>query len=309
MLEGVLQPLTVQTAAPAAYRLTLTDAGAESGLDLNPLLGQGLCIESLRRRISCCHCGSDTRRSYGGYCYPCFTTLARCDLCVVSPARCHYAQGTCREPAWGESFCMQPHVVYLANSSGPKVGLTRSGREMTRWLDQGASQGLLIATTPDRHRAGVVEALLAQQMSDRTDWRRLLRGPPASVDLPRLRDAVRPAAAALPEGVRWLEDRRAVTLDYPIVGYPRQLSRFRLDRHAVVAGRLIGIKGQYLLFEHGVFPVREHRGWHVRVAVADEVDQQPADLSSAAGAIESARRGEGRIQRTICLKNYPRRLS
>lgn len=287
MFEGPLQPLTVQAGSPAAYHLSLTDAPSEPGLDLNRVLGQGLCIESLRR-ISCCHCGAETRRSYGGgYCYPCFTTLARCDLCVVSPARCHYAQGTCREPDWGESFCMQPHVVYLANSSGPKVGLTRSGGEMRRWLDQGASQGLLIAATPDRRRAGMVEALLAQQVSDRTNWRKLLRGPSAAVDLPRLRDAVRPAAA-LPEGVQWLEDRQPVTLGYPVVGYPRQLNRFRLDRHAVVAGRLMGIKGQYLLFEHGVFPVREHRGWHVRVTVAaaGAVDQQPADLSSAAGQME-----------------------
>lgn len=288
MLEGALQRMDVRPGSPAAYRLSVIDGGTEHGLPLNDLLEQGLCIESLRR-ISCCHCGAGTRRSYaGGYCYRCFTTLARCDLCVVSPARCHYAQGTCREPRWGESFCMQPHVVYLANSSGPKVGLTRPGAEMTRWLDQGASQGLLIATAPDRHRAGVLEALLARQVSDRTDWRKLVGATAAPVDLPRLRDAVRPPAAALPEGVRWLDDRQPVALDYPVVGYPRRLNRFRLDRHGVVAGRLMGIKGQYLLFEHGVFPVAEHRGWHVRVtlAAADEMDQQPADPSSAAGQLE-----------------------
>ncbi len=118
------------------------------------------------------HCGASTRKSYGdGYCYPCFKTLARCDLCVVSPDRCHYAAGTCREPAWGEAFCMQPHVVYLANSAGAKVGITKPENLPGRWLDQGATQAVVIMRTHSRHQAGCVEAALARHVSDRTDWR------------------------------------------------------------------------------------------------------------------------------------------
>ncbi|NJN51069.1 MAG: DUF2797 domain-containing protein [Gammaproteobacteria bacterium] len=89
-------------------------------VDLNALVGVWLRIAG-RERITCAHCGSDTPKGYGGgYCYRCFTTLARCDLCVVSPDRCHYSRGTCREPAWGEAFCMRPHLVYLANSGAPR---------------------------------------------------------------------------------------------------------------------------------------------------------------------------------------------
>ena len=136
-LQGPLEKLAATRGVrggPARYELVVGDGR----LALNPCVGAGLEIEFLGR-ISCRHCAAPTRRSYAqGYCYRCFKTLARCDLCVVSPDRCHYHEGTCREPAWGEAFCMSPHLVYLANSSGAKGGITRAGQEVGRWLEQGA---------------------------------------------------------------------------------------------------------------------------------------------------------------------------
>lgn len=284
-----MDKLAWQPAQPAACELHLaTESGCEV-LGLDGLVGQGLRIESLGR-TRCCHCGSDTRRSFGdGYCYDCFRSLARCDLCVVSPARCHFSQGTCREPDWGEAFCMQPHVVYLANSSGPKVGLTRRGGEINRWLDQGASQGLLVARVATRHGAGLLEAALARRISDRTDWRALLSGDAPVVNLPELRDSLRPDDAALPPGAHWLDQETARSLRYPVLGYPRRLDRFRLDRDSLVSGRLLGVKGQYLLFEHGVFAVRGHRGRQVRVTVldaAETMDIEPRKPDSEAHQLE-----------------------
>jgi hypothetical protein len=271
---------TICTMLSRPRRAILTIPKRQLTKALNEWLGRGLRIE-YRQRILCCHCGSQTPRSYGGgYCYPCFRSLARCDLCVVSPARCHYHLGTCREPAWGEAFCMQPHVVYLANSSGPKVGITGADGAVSRWLDQGASQGLVIARTASRHLAGVVEAQLAQLISDRTDWRLLLQGDRPPVDLPALRDRLMERLGRLPEGVAWQTAEPVVTLSYPVLAYPRQLLRLRLDRHPVVAGRLLGAKGQYLLFEHGVFNVRWHRAFEVSVGVAGDGETlavEPAD--------------------------------
>jgi hypothetical protein len=138
--SGALLALRSEPTTPVDYVLQL---GA-TPIPLNGLLGQALLI-TFDGRISCRHCGAATRKSYGdGYCYPCFKTLARCDLCVVSPARCHYAAGTCREPVWGDEFCMQPHLVYLANSAGAKVGITKRENLPRRWLDQGAVQAMVI---------------------------------------------------------------------------------------------------------------------------------------------------------------------
>ena len=154
------------------HRLWVGDAAVE----LAGHRGEGVSIE-FSGRITCRNCGADTLRSYGeGHCYPCFKRLARCDLCVVSPDRCHYHYGTCREPEWGTRFCMHPHFVYLANSAGLKVGITRDGHLPGRWIEQGATQGLVVMRARTRHQAGCIEAALRRYVADRTDTRALLRG-------------------------------------------------------------------------------------------------------------------------------------
>jgi hypothetical protein len=279
MFEGALDKMAASLGAPAGYHLVLRGAAAgdEQRIHLNPLIGGGLRIE-FDGRITCDHCARVTRKSYGeGYCYPCFRSLARCDLCVVSPARCHYAQGTCREPVWGEGFCMQPHVVYLANASGAKVGITRRDHTLTRWLDQGAVQGMVVATAATRHLAGLLEETLARRVSDRTDWRAMVRSEPPTVDLVQLRQTLRAAVPELPAGVDWV-DAPVQDLAFPVLRYPGQPVRLKLAPQQPVAGRLIGIKGQYLLFEHGVFNVRQHRSHHVRVTPFGLADSAPGEF-------------------------------
>jgi len=284
VLSGVLSRLDLSEAdhpEPVRCALELISDGEPRRLELNALLGSGLRIEFLGR-ISCIHCGRDTRRSYGsGYCYPCFTTLARCDLCVVSPDRCHYHLGTCREPEWGESFCMQQHLVYLANTSGLKVGITRAGREVGRWLDQGAVQALPIAAAGSRHHAGLLEADLARHVSDRTDWLQLTRRDAEPIDLPAAARRLRGAVGGLPPSVSWLESGRGRRFAYPVSGYPAVSVQLRArDGPAgptALGGTLLGVKGQYLLLSDGVFNVRRHAGYHVRVELGAEFCSEPAD--------------------------------
>ncbi len=269
-ISGVLRKLTIEVAEPVRYAFQVIGDGDEpAGLSLNNQLGAGLRIEYLAR-IVCSHCGRQTAKSYGGgYCYPCFTTLARCDLCVVSPARCHYHAGTCREPEWGESFCMRDHLVYLANTSGLKVGITRSGFEEGRWMDQGAVQAMAILQAQTRRDAGLAEVQIAQGLSDRTDWRRLLRGDAPVLDIAQESEQLQAALDDLPAGVSWLEPRKLRTFTYPIVRYPSRLERLRLDA-GNVEGNLLGIKGQYLLLSSGVFNVRQHVGYEVRISLSPE---------------------------------------
>jgi hypothetical protein len=247
-----------------AYTLAVGD----QRIGLNQFLGTGLAI-SYAGRIECCHCGADTPRSYsGGYCYTCFKTLAQTDLCVVSPDRCHFDKGTCRDPEWAQGFCMQPHVVYLACSSGPKVGITRKGREITRWIDQGASKAIVLYQTISRHLAGVVEVMIAARLSDRTDWRRMLIEEGESVDLGGHIQQIR-SLLNLPEGVSEMRGEE-IAFKYP--GDPASLSSAVLKNRFVLSsdlprieGRLHAIKGQFLIFDHGVFNVRQHQSFDVVV--------------------------------------------
>ena len=254
-----------------AYTLPL----GEQRLELNGLIGRELQLR-FDGTINCVACGRETRKSFNqGYCFPCVRRLPECDICIVSPEKCHYDAGTCRDPHWAEDHCMQPHYVYLSNTSGVKVGITRGSQIPTRWIDQGATQALPIFAVRTRHQSGLLEALLKQHVADRTDWRRMLRGRPEAVDLAARRDEL---LATCAEGLEELRERfgadiepldeSMVHLDYPVEAYPEKVKSLNFDKTPEVAGTLQGIKGQYLIFDTGVLNVRKFGGYHLEVRVA-----------------------------------------
>ncbi|MFZ3025480.1 DUF2797 domain-containing protein [Pseudomonas sp.] len=273
MLElgrGALSKMSTRLAQPVQYSLRL----GEQDLDLNALLGQGVRLEYLGA-IHCSHCGRKTKKSFSqGYCYPCFSKLAQCDTCIMSPERCHYAAGTCREPAWGEQFCMTDHVVYLANSSGAKVGITRATQVPTRWIDQGATQALPIMRVGTRQQSGLVEDVLRSQVTDRTNWRAMLKGEAAPLDLAQLAgeifEACQDGITTLQErfglqAIQPLSDLAVVDITYPVLAYPAKVASFDLEKTPVVEGTLQGIKGQYLIFDTGVINIRKFTAYQLAV--------------------------------------------
>ena len=153
-------PVTV--GSPVAYDLAVGDAR----VPMNELIGKPVRFD-FEGVIRCIHCDRKTKKSFSqGFCFPCFRKLAACDTCIMSPEKCHYHLGTCREPEWGETHCMVEHVVYLANSSGLKVGITRGSQVPTRWIDQGATDAIVFARVPNRYTAGLVEELLSPDLTD-----------------------------------------------------------------------------------------------------------------------------------------------
>ncbi|MBW1645424.1 MAG: DUF2797 domain-containing protein [Deltaproteobacteria bacterium] len=267
-MRGNLRKLVAALATPVRYRLPLGDRL----VPLNDCLGRRFRL-SFSGRINCIACGREIRKSYQqGYCFPCVRRLAACDLCMVKPELCHYDAGTCREPAWGREHCLRDHVVYLANTSGLKVGITRLAQVPTRWLDQGACQALPIFRAATRLLAGRLEVILKQEVSDRTDWRRMLRGEPPPLDLPAaakrlLAFRAGELAALAGAGLAPLSGEVPVTIVYPVRRYPEKVRSYNLDRERQIDDQLLGIKGQYLIFAGGVLPVRKYAGYFVEVAI------------------------------------------
>lgn len=272
--QGYVQKMVTRLAEPVAYALPLDDAL----IAMDGWLGGKLRLTWLGE-IRCQGCAQPTRRSFAqGYCYACFRRLAACDLCVMSPDRCHYHEGTCREPAWGERHCLQPHLVYLANTSGLKVGLTREKQLPTRWIDQGAAQALPILACQSRRLAGLLEKCIGEQVSDRTHWQRMLKGPPEPLDLPATRDRLpgelwpRLLAVARDAGepapLR-LAPAAVTSILYPVARYPDKVKALNLEKTPVVEGRLQGIKGQYLLLDSGVLNLRKYTGYHLRLQLLE----------------------------------------
>ncbi|MBB1519448.1 DUF2797 domain-containing protein [Aquipseudomonas guryensis] len=268
--RGALSKMTIRLGETAQYAFRLD----EQEVPVNPLLGKRIRLEFLGA-IHCTHCGRKTKKSFAqGYCYPCFTKLAQCDSCIMSPERCHYDAGTCREPQWGEQFCMTDHVVYLANSSGIKVGITRASQLPTRWLDQGASQALPIFRVATRQQSGFVEDLLRSQVADKTNWRALLKGDAEPVDLAGVREQLMSSCA---EGIAALQQRfglqaiqpvsdvEVLEIRYPVEAYPTKVASHDLEKTPVVEGILKGIKGQYLILDTGVINLRKYTAYQVAV--------------------------------------------
>ena len=250
------------------YTLVLGD----QKLHLNPLIGQTIRLENLGH-INCSHCGRKTKKSYSqGYCFPCMQKLPQCDLCIMSPERCHFDAGTCRDEAWGKAFCMQPHIVYLANSSGLKVGITRVNQMPTRWLDQGASQAMPIMQVATRKLSGDVETILKQYVADKTNWRKLLKTDAQNINMAQAADLLLNESEADLEALlgglshkdyQWL-DTAAISMCYPVLEYPDKVNSDNLDKEPVLKGKLMGIKGQYLILDSAVINVRKYTSYLVQ---------------------------------------------
>ena len=255
---------------PVQYSLRLSD----DAYPLNEYIGQSVTLRHLGT-IECLECGRASKKSFSqGYCYPCFKKLAQCDLCIVSPERCHFDQGTCRDADFAANFCMQPHIVYLANSSGIKVGITRPENLPTRWIDQGAVQALPVMNVMTRQQSGFVEVAFKHLVSDKTHWQKMLRGENEHLDLVALRDEL--LAELKPEldpliqrfGIQAIQpilNAEVQTLTYPVEQYPTKVVSLNLDKTPEISGTLLGIKGQYLIFDIGVINLRRFTSYEVEV--------------------------------------------
>ena len=271
--RGGLRKMQVELGETVRYRLF----PEQGGLCLNESLGQSIRL-SFTGAIHCVACDRLTKKSFNqGYCFPCLRKLAACDSCIVSPEKCHLAEGTCREPDWAETHCQVPHVVYLSNTSSVKVGITRETQIPTRWIDQGATQAKPIARVQTRHQSGLLEVLCAQQVGDRTAWQTMLKGNGEPQDLEEIRQKV---MASCKEGIadlqlqhgesafELLEDAPETEIEYPVLNWPEKVKAHNFDKQPVVEGTLMGIKGQYLMLDTGVLNIRKFGGYEVEIKVA-----------------------------------------
>lgn len=233
-------------------------------LPLNPLIGKKIQMK-FEGQINCIATGEQIKKSYNqGYSYKSFITLARCDVCIVKPELCHYDEGTCREPQWGEKHCMQPHIIYLANTSGLKVGITRKSQIPTRWIDQGATEALPILEVPSRYQAGLIEVKIKESMADKTNWRKMLQGPSESLDLYQYQEEVFESFGPEIDEFDAIDlEEEIIDIHYPVEIYPEKVKSLSFDKISVVEGTLQGIKGQYLILDTGVINIRKHQGYYI----------------------------------------------
>ncbi len=267
--QGHLHKMHVTLDSPVRYALELSG----QSVCLNDFIGGNIRIEFLQH-IECIHCGRVTKKSFSqGYCYPCFSSLAQCDMCIVSPEKCHFHLGSCREPDWALLYCMKPHIIYLSNTSGVKVGITRETQIPTRWIDQGAVQALPVLRVSKRYHSGLVETAFKQHVKDKTNWRSMLKHEVEEIDLYSVFETFWPEIEAglsdeLRDDIELIaQPSAAVSLEYPSQKFPSKVSSFNLDKNPLVQGQLDAIKGQYLILDNGVINIRKFGGYLVSLEV------------------------------------------
>lgn len=239
-------------------------SGEGGELPLHEMLGHTINVE-FGGKITCAGCSRTIKKTFQGFCYQCFMSAPQAAECIIRPELCEAHLGKGRDLQWEHEHHNQPHLVYLALSSHIKVGVTRSTQQPARWIDQGASQAIVLAEVPYRQLAGEIELELKQFISDKTDWRKMLVNELTDVDLAEQKEML---AELLSEHLLpYVSKENAVhRFNYPVIEYPAKVSSIRLDTLRSFAYRLVGIKGQYLIFDNGkVFNVRNHCGYHVSI--------------------------------------------
>ncbi|QIE60194.1 DUF2797 domain-containing protein [Rasiella rasia] len=261
--EGVLTKMQTENGAPIQYYLVFkTDF-----LHVNQLLDKNITITFLR--YECLNCGLEKKIYRQGFCYDCFYEIPQAADWIMRPelSTAHLDKED-RDLEYEKKVQLQPHIVYLANSSNVKVGVTRKTQVPTRWIDQGAHEAIEIVEVPNRYLAGITEVALKEHVGDKTNWRTMLKNEVQDADLVTWREKLKPfiPEEAIPY---FIENNTETHLEFPVLKYPVKLKSLNLDKTPTYNGVLKGIKGQYLIFEDDtVFNVRSNEGYVVAISVS-----------------------------------------
>ncbi len=260
---GPLKKMFTVYANPIKYTLDIGD----DLLIMNDLIGKKLKLQYNNKIL--CHCGELEDKVYrANFCYDCFFTKPEAGESIFNPEKSKAHLGIeDRDLEWEKRSQLQPHLVYLANSAGLKVGVTHVNSMLTRWMDQGANFGIPFLETPNRYLAGIAEVELKKHISDKTPWRKMVAGLTPEVDLEAKKKEL---IEFIPEDLKQYisKDNEVRDLHYPVEKYPEKVNSLSFAKSQNFEGVLSGIKGQYLLFEGGtVFNVRSHTGYITTIGI------------------------------------------
>ena len=263
-MAGTISKMKVDLQDEVRYTLILGD----DAIDMNSLINKDIRL-FWNGDIFCSACGKKTKNSFGeGFCYPCFQSAPEATECTIRPELCRAHLGEGRDPEWEERNHNTPHIVYLAASDIVKVGVTRITQVPTRWIDQGASSAIRLAETPNRYEAGILEVALKAFFADKTNWQRMLKNEvDDSIDLVEEKWNLHDQ---LPEDLIqfFSENDEVIDINYPVLTYPTKVKSLSFDKTPTIEGKLVGIKGQYLIFEDGsVLNIRKHTSYFLEVTI------------------------------------------
>lgn len=262
LYEGVLRKMQTEMGDPIQYYLVF----ANDFLNVNQALDKSLQIDFIK--YQCLNCGQDRPIFRQGFCRTCFYETPLAGDWIMKPelSTAHLDKED-RDLAYEKKVQLQPHIVYLANSSNVKVGVTRKTQVPTRWIDQGAHEAIEIVEVPNRYLAGITEVALKDHVNDKTNWRKMLTNDIKDLDLVAWREKLK---GFIPQEAQeyYIATNTETELHFPVLRYPEKVKSLNLDKTPSYQGVLKGIKGQYLLFDDDtVFNIRGSEGYYVGLTI------------------------------------------
>ena len=253
--QGVLRKMQTEFSEPIQYYLVFEN----DFLNLNQTLGKTISMEFIG--FECLSCGLNKPIYRQGFCQSCFFDIPQAADWIMKPelSKAHLDQEE-RDLEYEKKVQLQPHIVYLANSSNVKVGVTRKSQVPTRWIDQGAHEAIEIVEVPNRYLAGITEVALKDHVADKNNWRKMLKNDIENVDLVEWREKLK---NHIPEEAKdyFIASNSETNLQFPVHQYPEKPKSLNIKKEKFYQGKLVGIKGQYLIFEDDiVFNIRANEG-------------------------------------------------
>lgn len=259
--QGVLKKMKTENLDEIQYYLDMQS----DFLHMNQLLNSTMSIIFLKYECLQCHLEKPIYRQ--GFCKSCFFDSPSAGDWIMRPElSTAHLDIEDRDLAYEKSVQLQPHIVYLANSSNVKVGVTRKQQIPTRWIDQGAHEAIEIVEVPNRYLAGITEVALKNHVSDKTNWRKMLQNDRKDEDLVSWRDQLK---KYIPNEVLpyFIENNQETQIHFPVLKYPEKPKSLSLEKEKTFTGKLMGIKGQYLIFDdETVFNIRGNEGLVIEIA-------------------------------------------
>lgn len=254
---------------PVQYELPFYDnLEFKENLPMNNLIGKSIQI-IFSGQINCVVTGESIKKTFGeGMSYKAFKTSPLAVESIIRPelSRAHLGEGL-RDIEWEKEHDLQPHFVYLALTDAVKVGVTRQSNLPARWMDQGAWKTIILAETPYRQLAGEIEVWLKAHLTDKTNWRKMLTDVRMDIDLAQKKEEI---ISLLPDDFQKFisPDNTISEFFYPVLEYPEKVTSLKLDKIPVIEKKLMGIRGQYLIFEDNkVINIRSHSGYRIKISV------------------------------------------
>lgn len=258
--KGVLTKMQTEFQDPIQYYLVFEN----DFIHVNQLLDKAINLKYVGEE--CLSCGLERPIFRQGFCRSCFFDKPNAGDWIMRPELSTAHLGIeDRDLEYEKKVQLQPHIVYLANSSNVKVGVTRKAQVPTRWIDQGAHEAIEIIEVPNRYLAGITEVALKDHISDKTNWRKMLKNDIEDQDLKDWRAKLK---SYIPDEALdyFIESNEETNLHFPVQQYPEKPKSLNLKKVQTYSGKLVGIKGQYLIFDdETVFNIRSNEGLVVEI--------------------------------------------